>query len=91
MVGISKNLGREDLHAALSRNVRIDGRRTSVRLEASMWEALDDICDREGKTVNDICAIVARTQREGGFTSALRVYILIYYRNSAQHDGIKIK
>ncbi len=45
-----------------------------------MWEALDDICRREGKNLNEICGEVARRKREGGFTSALRVYILSYYR-----------
>jgi predicted DNA-binding ribbon-helix-helix protein len=48
-----------------------------------MWEALDHICDQEGKTINDICTVVARAQREGGFTSALRVFILNYYRKPA--------
>ena len=71
------------MRAAHSRNVRIAGRRTSVRLEVPMWEALDHICDQEGKTINDICTAVARAQREGGFTSALRVFILNYYRKPA--------
>lgn len=68
------------MRAAHSRNVRIEGHRTSVRLEAPMWEALDDICRREGKNLNEICGEVAQKKREGGFTSALRVFILNYYR-----------
>ena len=47
-----------------------------------MWEALEDICQREGKTVNEICTIVADMRQTGGFTSALRVYILSYYRGN---------
>ena len=70
------------MRTALSRNVKIEGHRTSVRLEMPMWDALDDICQREGKTLNEICADVSNRRREGGFTSALRVFILNYYRHS---------
>ena len=35
----------------ISRNVRMDGRRTSVRFEPDMWEALRDICSREGMSI----------------------------------------
>lgn len=70
------------MRSALSRNIKIKGRRTSVRLEVPMWDALDDICQREEKTLNEICADVSRRRREGGFTSALRVFILNYYRES---------
>ena len=73
--------------AALSRNIRIGGRRTSVRLGLPMWEALDDICDREDKTINDICTLIAQSRHEGGFTSALRVFILNYYRGSFRNAG----
>jgi len=42
----------------VSRNVTIAGHRTSIRLEADMWEALFEICRREGKTVHAICSVV---------------------------------
>lgn len=64
----------------VSKNVRIDGRRTSVRLEREMWEALEDICEREDLGLNDLCSFVATTHRSGGFTSSLRVFIMNYYR-----------
>jgi len=34
----------------VTRNVMINGRRTSVRLEPAMWEALGDIARREAVT-----------------------------------------
>ncbi|HIF08959.1 MAG TPA: hypothetical protein EYQ81_03350 [Sneathiellales bacterium] len=87
MVSMIMATGRADLREVLSRNVRISGRRTSVRLEAPMWDALDDICDRERKSVNEISTLAAQTQRDGGFTSALRVFILNYYRASEANFG----
>ncbi len=65
----------------LSKNVRIEGHRTSVRLERDMWEALEDICERERLGLNEMCTLVARAHRSGGFTSSLRVFIMNYYRD----------
>ena len=39
----------------VSRNVRINGRRTSVKLEPAMWEALAEICAREGIGIGQLC------------------------------------
>ncbi len=45
-----------------------------------MWDALENICDLEETSIHQICGRVAQQRRAGGFTSALRVYILDYYR-----------
>lgn len=60
----------------ISRNVTIDGRRTSIRLEPELWEALRLVSRMEGKTINQLCTSIARHQNLGGFTSAVRVYIV---------------
>lgn len=61
----------------ITRNVVVDGRRTSVRLEPELWQALDRISRSRGVSVNDICSHVSQTRgAAGGFTSALRVYII---------------
>ncbi len=46
----------------VSRNVRVVGRRTSVRLEPVMWQALADISAREEISVFDFCS---RASAEG--------------------------
>ena len=39
------------------RNVLLHGRqRTSMRLEPSMWSALEEIAMREGLSINDLCS-----------------------------------
>ena len=62
------------------RNVRIGGRRTSIKLEASMWEALHEICERTGKSVDELCTEVHGQPGSSNFTSRLRVFILSYFR-----------
>lgn len=69
------------------RNVRIGSHRTSVRLERALWDALDDICRREQKSVRAICSEIAERRRPGGFTSALRVFILDYYRSRVPEEN----
>jgi len=62
------------------RNIRIDGRRTTVRLEPEVWTALLEISEREQTSVPDICGMVSRHQPGSSFTSSLRVAVLRYYR-----------
>ena len=41
-------------------NVVVSGRRTSVRLEPVMWEALQDIARRQERTVHDLVTQIDR-------------------------------
>ena len=63
------------------------GHRTSLRMENAMWEALDDICGREGRDIHDICGLVHQRRSGASFTAAMRVFIVRYYR--ALIDGEK--
>ncbi|MDX1710972.1 MAG: ribbon-helix-helix domain-containing protein [Rhodovibrionaceae bacterium] len=69
------------------RNVIVDGRRTSLRLERLMWEALAEICRREGASRAEICTLVEARRRESSLTAAVRVYILSYFRAAATEQG----
>jgi predicted DNA-binding ribbon-helix-helix protein len=72
----------------ISRNVTVRGRRTSMRLEASMWEALKEICRRERITLADLCTLVARARSSAlTLTAALRVFIVDYFRSAATEEG----
>jgi len=62
------------------KNINVSGRRTSVRMEPVMWRSLNDIRDREGLTLNQICTLVDSLRGEMGLTAALRVFIISYYR-----------
>jgi predicted DNA-binding ribbon-helix-helix protein len=64
--------------ALVNRNVIIDGRRTSIRLEPELWDALRLVSRMEGKSINQLCTAIARREAAGGFTSAVRVYIVRY-------------
>lgn len=67
----------------INRNVVVNGRRTSVRLEGAMWDALGDIARREGRTIHDVCSEVESRRNESTFAAGLRVYIMSYFRDAA--------
>lgn len=67
------------------RNVRIRGRRTSVRLEPEMWEALYEVAALENCSIHDLCGAVDDMRAPAAsFTGALRVFLMEYFRNAAR-------
>ena len=71
----------------INRNVTINGRRTSLRLEEDAWEALEEICGREALNVHDVCTLVERHRHGSNRTSAVRAFILSYFRKAATDTG----
>ena len=71
----------------VSRNVSVDGRRTSLRLEPPMWDALEEIARREKMTIHQLCTQVDARRHESSLTAAIRVFTLSYFRAAATEDG----
>jgi predicted DNA-binding ribbon-helix-helix protein len=72
----------------VSKNITIRGRRTSVRLEPEMWDALRDIAQREGTTMHAICSLISiRKMNETSLTAAIRVFLMLYFRASSTMEG----
>lgn len=69
--------------ALVSRNIRLDDHRTSIRLEPAMWDALAEIAAMENQTVHDLCSKVDEMRGELGRTAAIRVFIVSYFRARA--------
>lgn len=70
-----------------NRNVTVNGRRTSMRLEREMWEALREICRREDMTVHELCSLIDDRRGLSSLTAATRVFILMYFRAAATDEG----
>ncbi len=75
------------LSRLVNRNVVAERGRTSMRLEPELWEALSEICEREGHDMSTLVRQVESAGHAGGRTSAIRVYILNYYRTAATEIG----
>lgn len=76
-----------DRSTLVSRNVRVSGRRTSMRLEPQMWDALLAICHRERRSMHEICTEINDRRNASSLTAEIRVYIMHYFLQAATEDG----
>lgn len=58
------------------RNVRVKGKRTSVKLENEFWHALEAMAAEAHCTIDDLCDAARRRYEASSLTSAIRVFIL---------------
>ena len=67
----------------VNRNVIATSGRTSMRLEPELWDALQEICQCETITLSDLIQRIEQRGHPGGRTSAIRVYVVTYFRAAA--------
>jgi predicted DNA-binding ribbon-helix-helix protein len=66
------------------RSLTLRGHQTSVSLEDEFWVAFRDIAVEKGKPVNALAAEIDVVRGlDCGLASAIRVYVLDYYRQAA--------
>lgn len=75
----------------VKRSFSIRGHRTSISLEEPFWDALREAAQRENVAVAALVADIDATRRQdGGLSTAIRVWILDYYRRAGiahSYDG----
>ena len=65
-------------------SLTLRGHRTSVSLEQDFWDAFRDIAASEGRAINALAAEIDEARgTDAGLASAIRAYILNYYRQAA--------
>ncbi|MBO7333129.1 MAG: ribbon-helix-helix domain-containing protein [Alphaproteobacteria bacterium] len=64
----------------LCKNVVVNGRRTSMRLEKEVWNALSESCKEQNISLNTLCSLIEKTKHKGSLSSAMPVYAFNYYR-----------
>src|SRR4029077_6908964 len=71
----------------INRNIIAGRGRTSMRLEPELWDALADIFVRERRDMNRLVRWIEAAGHSGGRTSAVRVFVLQYFRAAANEAG----
>lgn len=66
--------------SVVPRSIRVGPRRTSLRLEPIMWDALADIAKERRSTIDDVITEISRSYEETNLPAAVRVYIVKFYR-----------
>jgi len=71
----------------INRNVIAARGRTSMRLEPELWDAIAEVCARERISASQLCRQAEAAMPGAPRTSAIRVYLIAYYRAAATADG----
>ncbi len=64
----------------LTRNVVIQEKRTTIRLESAVWEALDELCMRERVSRHELCTRIEAKRSGVNRAQAVRAAVVNYYR-----------
>jgi len=75
---ISRTEAPKSIHSI--RNTRVEGRRTSVRLEPEFWAGLNELLEEEKVSLDQFCDYVQRRKGQASFSSTMRAQILEYFR-----------
>ncbi len=64
----------------ICKNVLVNQRRTSMRLDKETCTALSDICLREKITLSKLCSQIDSCRGKASLSSSVRLFVLIYYQ-----------
>lgn len=64
----------------IKRSILIDGHKTSVSIEDDFWLGLKHIAGERDATITKLVKEIDGARERGNLSSAIRVYVLRYYR-----------
>ena len=76
----------------VKRSIVIAGHKTSVSLEDAFWTGLKEIAGGRDITLSDLVSSIDTDRRHGNLSSAIRLFILDYYRQRgefAEHKPVR--
>ena len=65
----------------VKRSIDIAGHKTSVSLEDAFWKGLKEIANGRDMTLSDLVAAIDSERQHGNLSSAIRLFVLDFYRN----------
>ncbi len=64
----------------VKRSIVIAGHKTSVSLEDAFWKGLKEIATDRDMTLSDVVATIDTDRHLGNLSSAIRIFVLDFYR-----------
>jgi predicted DNA-binding ribbon-helix-helix protein len=68
----------------VKRSIVISGHKTSVSLEDAFWKGLKEVASGRNITLSDLIASIDVERKHGNLSSAIRLFILDFYRNQLE-------
>ncbi|MGK9236571.1 ribbon-helix-helix domain-containing protein [Inquilinus limosus] len=58
-------------------------------MEEAFWKALDEICSREGFSLNELCSMIdAARHKDASLASAVRTFTIAYFHGLARSSSL---
>jgi len=73
----------------VKRSIVIAGHKTSVSLEDAFWKGLKEIAGGRDMTLSDLVATIDSERQHGNLSSAIRLFVLDFYRQQLSGDSDK--
>jgi predicted DNA-binding ribbon-helix-helix protein len=71
----------------LKRSIVVAGHKTSVSLEDAFWEGLKEIGRQRHIALSDLVAAIDSQRQHGNLSSAIRLFVLDFYRAQLSDAG----
>ena len=71
----------------VKRSIILAGHKTSVSLEDAFWNALKEIARKRLTTLSDLIGTIDSQRQRGNLSSALRLFVLEFYRSQIPEEG----
>jgi predicted DNA-binding ribbon-helix-helix protein len=68
--------------SVVKHSIVIDGHKTSVSLENAFWSELKEIAHANHATLSALVAKIDATRQHGNLSSAIRLFVLEYFRTN---------
>jgi predicted DNA-binding ribbon-helix-helix protein len=68
----------------IKRSIMLAGHKTSVSLEDAFWQGLKEIAQRRNVSGSALIGAIDAQRGEGNLSSAIRLFVLDYFRSLAQ-------
>ena len=68
----------------LKRSVNFAGHKTSISLEDAFWSAFKEIAATRKIPLSDLTSTIDKERKHGNLSSAIRLFVLEYYRGLAE-------
>jgi len=75
--------------AVMKRSIVVAGHKTSVSLEDAFWSALKEIAAKRMTTLSDLVGVIDKQRQHGNLSSALRLFVLDFYRSQVPHVEVE--
>ena len=76
------------MSSVVKRSVLLGDHKTSVSLEQPFWDSMKKISRERGKTVSELVNEID-DNRQGNLSSAIRLFVLDYFRTTAECNSSK--